>query len=114
MELTWRDAVSTLAMAVMLIIYAAYLGGGFWLITSAWATAAVLLIVGLAGRVISAGGKAQSGGLLLRMLGLASAVFGIIALLAGLTALLLSSSYALLIMIMSSILAWIAGVVRHI
>jgi hypothetical protein len=113
-ELTWRDAVSTLAMAVMLIIYAVFLAGGFWLISSAWATAALLLIVGLAGRVISAGGKAPPAGLLHRMLKFASASFGVIALLAGLIALFLSSSYALRIFIMSSIVAWLTDVVSHI
>ena len=114
MELTWRDAVSTLAMAAMLIIYAVYLAGGIWLISSTWAAAAVLLIVGLAGRVISAGGKPQSAALPHRLLSLASAVFGIIALLAGFSALLASSAYALKIFVMSSIVTYLAGVVSHI
>lgn len=114
MDLTWRDAVSTLAMAVMLIIYGAYLTGGFWLITSTWANAAVLLLVGLGGRVISAGGKAADADLFHGLVRVAIAVFGIIALVAGLTALVLSSGYALRIFIMSSIVTWGGSVFNHV
>lgn len=115
MDLTWRDAVSSLAMAIMLVIYGAYVAGGFWLISSTWATAAVLLIVGLGGRVISAGDKAApSAELFHRAVRVAAAVFGVIALFAGLTALILGSSFALWIFIMSSIVVWAATVVSHI
>jgi len=115
MDLTWRDAVSSLAMAIMLIIYAGHGAGGFWLISSTWAAAAVLLIVGLGGRVISAGGKAvPSGELFPRLLRVAAAVFGVIALLAGLSAVILSSAYALRIFIMSSIIVWAATVLSHV
>lgn len=115
MDLTWRDAVSSLAMTIMLVIYWAYLAGGFWLISSTWATAALLLIIGLGGRVISAGDKAApSAELFHRLLRVAAAVFGVIALLAGLTALILSSAYALWIFIMTSIVVWAATVVSHI
>jgi hypothetical protein len=114
MELTWRDAVSTLALIVMLLVYVAYLTGSFWLISSTWATAGVLVMVGLGGRVISVGGKAPSAQLFHRVLRVAAAVFTVIALLAGLTALLLSSAYSLKIFIMSSILAWLASVLMHV
>lgn len=115
MDLTWRDAVSTLAMAIMLIIYAAHGASGFWLISSTWAAAAVLLMVGLGGRVISAGGKAvPSSELFHRLLRVAAALFGVIALLAGLSALILSSAYALRIFIMSSIIVWAATVLSHV
>lgn len=115
MDLTWRDAVSSLAMAIMLIIYGGYVAGGFWLISSTWATAAVLLIVGLGGRAITAGGKAvPSAELFHRALRVAAAVFGVIALFAGLAALILSSAYSLGIFIMSSIVVWAASVLSHI
>jgi hypothetical protein len=115
MDLTWRDAVSTLALVIMLLIYASYLAGGFWLISSTWAAGAVLLIVGIGGRVISAGGKAsESGELFHRLLRIAAAVFGLIALLAGLTAVMLSSAYALKIFIMSSIIVWAGTVLSHV
>ena len=45
MSLTWRDAVSTLALVVILVAYAAYLQGtSLWLTSSAWATSAVDLV----------------------------------------------------------------------
>lgn len=115
MDLTWRDAVSTLALVIILVIYATYLAGGFWLISSTWAAAAVVLIIGLAGRVVSAGDKAvRSAELFHRVLRVAAAVFGVIALLAGLTALFLSSAYALKIFIMSSIVVWVSTLLSHI
>lgn len=115
MDLTWRDAVSSLAMAMMLVIYGAYVAGGFWLISSTWAAAAVLLIIGLGGRVITAGGKAvPAAGLFHRAVNGTAVVFGILALFAGLGALILSSGYALRIFIASSIVVWAATVVSHI
>jgi hypothetical protein len=115
-DLTWRDAVSTLAMVVMLIIYAVYLSGGVWLISSAWATAAVLLIVGLGGRVVSVRKTTHppSAELLHRLLAIAAAVFGIIALLAGLSAVVVGSAYALKIFIMASIVVWAVVVFSHV
>lgn len=115
MDLTWRDAVSSLTIAVMLVIYVAYLTRAFWLIESAWAAAGVILIVGIGGRAISHDAKtAESAELLHKVARFAAAVFGVIALLAGLTALLLSSGYSLKIFIMSSIVAWLSGVLSHI
>jgi hypothetical protein len=115
MDLTWRDAVSTLAEIVILIIYAAYLGGSLWLISSTWATAAVLLFVGLGGRVVGAGGqKAPSREFFHRALRVTAAVFSVIALLAGLSAVLVSSAYALKIFILSSIIVWAATVLSHV
>jgi hypothetical protein len=115
MDLTWRDAVSSLAMAIMVIIYGVYVAGGFWLISSTWATAAVLLIIGLAGRVISVGGNATpSTELFHRALRVTAAAFVVVALFAGLTALILGSAYALGIFIMSSIVVQGATVLSHI
>lgn len=115
MNLTWRDAVSSLAMTIMLVVYVAYLSHAFWLISSTWAAAGVLLIVGIGGRAISHDGSAaQPTELLHRVARVAAAVFAVIALLAGLSAVLLDSGYSLKIFIMSSIVAWLASVLRHI
>jgi len=115
MDLTWRDAVSSLTIVIMLVIYVAYLTRAFWLISSTWAAAAVILIVGIGGRAISHEAKgAASAELLHKTARLAAAAFGVIALLAGLIALFLSSDYSLKIFIMSSIIAWLGGVLSHI
>jgi hypothetical protein len=114
-DLTWRDAVSTLAETVILIIYAAYLSGSLWLISSTWSTAAVVLFIGLGGRVVGAGGhKTPSRELFHRALRVVAVVFGVIALLAGLSAVLVSSAYSLKIFIMSSIIVWASMVLSHI
>jgi hypothetical protein len=115
MELTWRDAVSTLALIVMVVIYATYVTGGFWLISSTWAAAAVLLIVGLGGRMISVGGNAvPSTEFFKRVFRVAAAVFGVVALLAALAALVLGSAYSLKIFIMSSIVVWLGSLMSHV
>lgn len=115
MDLTWRDAVSSLAEVAILIIYAYYLSGSLWPISSTWATAAVLLFIGLGGRVVGVGGRnAPSKELFHRALRVAAAVFGVVALLAGLSAVLASSAYSLKIFILSSIIVWASMVLSHI
>ena len=115
MDLTWRDLVSTVALGLMLIGYTVYLTGGVSLISSTWATAAVLLIVGIGGRVIgTGGGKAPSQELFPRVLRVVGGVIGVVALLAGLSAVLVGSAYALKIFVMSSIVVWAATVLSHV
>jgi hypothetical protein len=117
MDLTWRDAVATLALIVMLAIYGAYLSAGSkWLLSSSWATAAVLLVVGLAGLVISVRGEVhgRSRGFFAAAMRITAAVFGVIALLAGLAALLIDSAYALKILVMASIVVWSSTTLSHV
>jgi hypothetical protein len=116
MDLTWRDAISTLVLVAMLVIYAEYLGGGLWLISSTWATSAVVLILGLGGRVISIRGDAR-----VRyrerfhaILSVVATAFTVIALTFGLAALLADSAYALKILIMASIVVWAASLLSHV
>jgi len=116
MDLTWRDAISTLILVVILVVYFEYLQGGVWLISSAWATTAVVLILGLGGRVISVRGDARvrEQEMLRTVCRIAATVFGVIALIAGLAALLLDSAYALKILITASVLTWAAGTGSHV
>ena len=56
MGLTWRDAVSSCAIVVIVITYAVYLGGtSLLLISSAWATSAVVLVLGIGCAVVASG-----------------------------------------------------------
>lgn len=117
MDLTWRDAVATLALIVMLVLYVAYLSAGNkWLLSSTWATAATLLVVGLGGLVISVRGEVhgRSKEFFAAAMRITTAVFGVIALLAGLAAVLADSAYALKIMVMASIVAWSSTTLSHI
>ena len=117
MDLTWRDAVATLAFMTMLVVYGAYLSAGSkWLLSSTWATAAVLLIVGLGGLVVSVRGEVhgRSKELFAAAMRITAAVFGVVALLAGLAAVLVDSAYALKILVMASIVVWSSTTLSHI
>ena len=63
MRLTWKDAVSTVSMAAIVVIYVAFLNSTTaWLISSARGTAAAVLILGgVGGCVISAAGGQDQG-----------------------------------------------------
>ena len=50
MRLTWKDAVSTVFMAAIVVIYVAFLNSTTaWLISSARGTAAAVLVLGIVG-----------------------------------------------------------------
>ncbi len=117
MDLTWRDAVATLALIAMLLIYAAYLSAGSkWLLSSAWATAAAMLILGVGGLLVSVRGDVhgRSKELFATIMRASAAVFGVIALIAGLAAVLFSSAYALKVLLMTSIIVWATTTLSHI
>ena len=109
MGLTWRDAVSASVLVVILIAYTAYLQGtSLLLISSTWATSAVVLVLAIGCAVI--GGS----DLYTRPQPFLGAVFrriatglGTIAVIAGLTGLVTGSAHALEILIVVTI-AWLA------
>jgi len=108
MGLTWRDAVSSCVIVVILIAYTAYLGGtSLLLISSTWAISAVVLVLAIGCAVIG------SGDLYTRPQPRLGAVFrriatglGTIAVIAGLIGLVTGSAHALEILIVVTI-AWL-------
>jgi hypothetical protein len=116
MGLTWRDAVSSCAIAVIVITYAVYLGGtSLLLISSAWATSAVILVLGTGCAVVASCDlytrPQPRTGQVFR--GIATG-FGTIAVIAGLTGLITGSAYALEILVVVTI-AWLAaGIFWHV
>lgn len=117
MDLTWRDALSTAFLVAIIVVYAGYLAAAdMILIGSTWATSAVILLLGLAGRVLGARGEinVSSPGLFRVALRLTMGVFGTIALLAGLIAVIAGSAFALKILVMTSIVTWAAMVLSHV
>ena len=116
MGLTWRDAVSSLAILVIVIAYAAYLGGTtLLLISSAWAMSAVVLVLGI-GCAVVAGGDLYTRpqprlGEVFRWI---ATGLGTIAVIAGLTGLITGSARALEILVVVTI-AWLAtGIFWHV
>src|ERR1022692_3752870 len=116
MGLTWRDAVSALALGLVLIVYAAYLQGAtLWLISSTGATTAVVLILGGGCAVCAAGDlytRPQSRPFWI-VSGFAAGI-GLIALGAGLIGLIGSSAFALKILVMATIILWGTATMAHV
>jgi hypothetical protein len=114
MRLTWKDAVSTVFMAAIVVIYVAFLNSSTaWLISSARGTAAAVLVLGLVGGcAMSAavdpergtGGRAYTG---------VTSVLGITALMAGVVALITASTVALAVLVAATLALWLAATVRH-
>jgi len=105
MGLTWRDAVSSFAILVIFIAYAAYLGGTtLLLISSTWATSAVVLVLGLGCAVVAASDlytrpQPRMGEVFRRI----TTVLGTIAVIAGLIGLITASAHALEILVVVTI-----------
>ena len=108
MGLTWRDAVSTCVIVVILIAYTAYLSGtSLVLISSTWATSAVVLVLGIGCAVIGGGDLyTRPQPLLGAVFRRIATVFGTIAVIAGLIGLVTGSAHALEILIVVT-LAWL-------
>lgn len=116
MGLTWRDAVSSGTLAVIVIVYAAYLGGSsLLLISSAWATSAVVLLLGIgcavtAGRDLYTRPQPRLGEVFRRI----ATGLGAIAVIAGLTGLITGSAHALEILVLVTI-PWLGtGIFWHV
>ena len=108
MGLTWRDAVSSCVMVVILIAYTAYLQGtSLPLISSTWAISAVILVLGIGCAVIGGGDlyttpQPRLGAVFRRI----ATGLGTIAVIAGLIGLVTGSAHALEILIVVTI-AWL-------
>ena len=105
MGLTWRDAVSSFAILVIVIAYAAYLGGTtLLLISSTWAMSAVVLVLGIGCAVVAASDlytrpQPRLGEVFRRI----TTVLGTIAVIAGLIGLITGSAHALEILVVVTI-----------
>ena len=116
MGLTWRDAVSTLAAALIVVAYAAYVGGAsLWLISSTWATTAVIVILGLICAVFAIGdSRSRPRTRWAQILSVITIVLGVIALLAGLAGMVINSAYSLKILVMAMLVLWTIGTTMHV
>lgn len=116
MGLTWRDAVSSCAIAVIAFTYAVYMGGtSLLLISSARATSAVVLVLGIGCAVVASGDlytrPQPRTGQVFRWI---ATGFGTIAVIAGLIGLITGSAHALQILVVVTI-TWLAtGIFWHV
>lgn len=116
MGLTWRDTVSGIAIVMIVFAYAAYLAGTqLLLLSSAWATSAVVLALGF-GCAASATGdlytrpQPRSGVVVRRV----TAGIGVIALMFGLAGMVTDSQYALRNLVAAMIMFWGTATLWHV
>jgi hypothetical protein len=116
MGLTWRDAVSSLVIVVIIFVYVAYLQGtSLPLISGAWATTAVVMVLGLGCAVSAAGDlytkpQPRPGEVVRRI----ATVIGTIALVTGVIGLITSSAHALEILVVTTIALWCTATCWHV
>lgn len=115
MGLTWRDLVSSAAIALLVLAYVAFeFGSRLVLLSSAWTTSAVGLVLGAICAVFAAADlhtrpQPQPGRVARRI----TTVLGAIALVAGLAGLAGNSAQALEILVVAMGFLWLTGTVWH-
>ena len=116
MGLTWRDLVSSGAVVLMVLAYVSFeFRSGLPLLTSAWATSAVELVLGAVCAVTAAGDlhtrpQPRAGRIVRRI----TTVLGAIALAAGLAGLAANSGHAVEIMVVFTVFLWLTATVWHV
>ena len=116
MGLTWRDLASSVTVLVMIVAYAALMyGTTFPLLSSAWATSGVELVLGSLCAVIAAADlhlrPQPRNGVIFRRV---TTVFGAIALLAGLAGLIANNKHLVEIMVVSTGFLWLTAFIWHV
>jgi hypothetical protein len=116
MGLTWRDLVSSLAVVVIVFAYAGSLRGvRLPLLSSEWATSAVVLLL-CAGCAVAAAGDLHTrplprAGVICRKI---TTVLGTVGLVAGLIAVISGSGHYLEILVAVTIMLWATGTFYHV
>ncbi|HXP18743.1 MAG TPA: hypothetical protein VN840_03755 [Streptosporangiaceae bacterium] len=116
MGLTWRDLASSILIVVIILAYAAFIQGtSLLLISSAWATSALLLVLSAGCAVIAAGDlhtrpQPRSGEIFRRI----TTVLGAIALAAGAIGVIANSVHALEILVACTIALWTTATFWHV
>lgn len=114
--LTWRDLVSSVAVLVIILAYAAFeQGTSLPLISSAWAASAVLLVLGAVCAVSAAGDlhtrPQPRAGVIFRRV---TTVLGAVALVAGMSGLIADSGHALEILVVATVFLYATGTLWHV
>jgi hypothetical protein len=117
MGLTWRDGVTTIFMAAIAVIYAAFLGGtSAWLISSARGTTTAVLVLGMVGGcAIGAVGELYTGPQPrpARVLRAIATTLGLAALIAGIIGLVTGGTVALAVLVAATFALWLVSTPRH-
>jgi hypothetical protein len=116
MGLTWRDLVSSAAISLLVLAYASFAyGSSLVLLSSAWGTSAVALVLAAICAVFAAADlhtrpQPQPGRVARRI----TTVLGAIALVAGLAGLAANNAKALEILVVAMGFLWLTGTIWHV
>jgi len=116
MGLTWRDIVSSVAISLLVLAYVSFaFGSSLVLISSAWATSAVGLVLGAICAVFAAADlhtqpQPRPGQIARRI----TTVLGAIALVAGLVGLAANNPKALEVLVVTMGFLWLTGTLWHV
>ena len=116
MGLTWRDLVSSIAITLLVLAYVAFMfGSHLVLLSSAWATSAVGLVLGAICAVFAAADlhtrpQPRPGRVARRI----TTVLGAAALVAGLTGLVVNSAKAVEVLVVAMGFLWLTGTLWHV
>lgn len=117
MRLTWKDAVTTVFMAGIVVIYTAFLNGtSWWLISTARGTTTAVLVLGFVGGcLLSSAGDLYTETLTgpASVLRVIASLLGLTALTAGVIGLITTSTIALAVLVGATIALWLVATLRH-
>ena len=114
MRLTWKDAIATVFMAAIVVIYVAFLNSTTaWLISSARGTAAAVLVLGIVGGCGMSAAAEQYQSERAQAYTSFASVLGATALVAGVIALITASTVALAILVVATLALWLVATMRH-
>jgi len=116
MGLTWRDLVSSAAISLLVLAYTSFAyGSSLVLLSSAWATSAVGLVLSAICAVFAAADlHTRPQPLPGRVARRITTVLGAIALVAGLAGLAGNSAHALEILVVTMGFLWLTGTIWHV
>lgn len=115
MGLTWRDLASSVTVVAMILAYTTFeFGSGLALLSSAWSTSAVELVLGALCAIAAAADlhtrpQPRPGRIVRRV----TTVLGTIALLAGLTGMVANSGHAVEILVVTTTFLWLTATIWH-
>ena len=116
MGLTWRDLVSSIAITLLVLAYVAFMfGSHLVLLSSAWSTSAVGLVLGAICAVFAAADlhtrpQPRPGRVARRI----TTVLGAIALVAGLAGLVVNTAKPVEVLVVAMGFLWLTGTLWHV
>jgi hypothetical protein len=117
MRLTWKDAVSTLFTAAVVVVYVAFLSGtSAWLISSGRGAVTAVLVLGVVGGCALGQaadlyqGRQRTSQRIFRAV---ETLLGAVALVAAVVGLISGATAALTVLVVATLALWLTATIRH-